>query len=114
MSVTHTPTPWALGDSPLCGNGFCTIDAVDPTDGVGFIVCEVYGIDHGRIPCPTSEANAAYIVKAVNAHDKLVEAARALIKYDATEYTDEEKWRLDYTDLLAKAKGALRAAGEPV
>jgi hypothetical protein len=67
--MTHTPTPWAISpgtDSPDIKSE--TGDYVVSTGWSG------YGGE--AIAGEMSEEDAAFIVKAVNAHDKLVEALR--------------------------------------
>jgi hypothetical protein len=56
MSAAHTPTPWAVDDRGLIHEPFFG----------GDIFAQVY--ERNR------EANAAFIVRAVNAHDDLVAA----------------------------------------
>jgi len=56
----HTPTPWEA-----CGKWVC--EENDPGHNVGICVCE------DRATEAEALANAAFIVKAVNNHDALVE-----------------------------------------
>lgn len=59
--MTHTATPWLYRDSPYVFDSNKNCIAITDTDNAS----------KERI-----EANAAFIVKAVNAHDELVEACR--------------------------------------
>lgn len=65
MSKQHIiAVPWITQEMPSRCNDRITAD-----DGEGTTICEFpYGLD----------ANAAFIVKAANAHDDLVEALRAI------------------------------------
>lgn len=67
----HTPTPWFA-------NGPCDIVAKNP-DGSGYIVLAHF--THTALPKKEKEANAAYIVRAVNSHAQLVEALTELADY---------------------------------
>ncbi len=68
MTIKHTPTPWICHGLEITGtndkrknfaHGVCTVDNDDDRQGNG-----------------VSRANAALIVRAVNAHDELVKALR--------------------------------------
>jgi len=74
VKAEHTPTPWKYD-----GDGFDSIAAADfGTDGYTVMsddcdpVCEICDTGDDSI----SEANAALIVRACNAHDALVNALR--------------------------------------
>jgi hypothetical protein len=69
----HTPTPWTFqrAPKPTDGQYDCAIAAV--IDGERHIVAETFGRVASNV-FPNSEANAAFIVKAVNSHDLLVQA----------------------------------------
>ena len=80
--MEHTKTPWTIADYT---DSDSTIDIGHNivTDGANGIitaewVCEV-GNGDGEIT-PEVEANAAFIVQAVNNHDKLVAALEALLR----------------------------------
>lgn len=65
--MTHTPTPWEIseknnGDYVVYGSGN-----------------ELVMVDTSYYPVAPSPDNAAFILKAVNNHDKLVEALRAFV-----------------------------------
>jgi hypothetical protein len=74
MATKHTPTPWFPGRT--FGRGISTVDAIDPADGQLFAVCEVFGVNKMDEACEVSNANAAFIVRAVNSHERLVAALR--------------------------------------
>lgn len=66
MNAQHTPTPWIEQEMPIGCNDRITAD-----DGEGTTVCEFpYGLD----------ANAAFIVRACNAHEELIAALRDDVK----------------------------------
>lgn len=89
----HTPTPWTLGDSYGAGKGYAICAGPQ-------VLARVVGFGY-----PTgigrhlqSDANAALIVRAVNAHAALVEAieaVRAVIQHNASFARPEEE---DYDD----------------
>ena len=58
--MEHTPTPWKIST--------ITADEVSSEKGV---VCECFGVTQEE-----EFANAAFIVRACNAHDELVEACK--------------------------------------
>lgn len=72
--VGHTKTPWHVAE-----NG-TDIDAVDqkPPGTPDWCVATV---DGGLRP-GVAEANAAYIVRCVNSHERLVEALRDMVELD--------------------------------
>ena len=71
MAAAHTPTPWYFDE--LRGN-----------DGMGYVcgpadeVITHHG-DHS-LSQGINQANAAFIVRACNAHEELVEAARTTVR----------------------------------
>jgi hypothetical protein len=98
MNAPHTPTPWSVeavrnegdyGDGgPDCRSGFDSFSVVDAS---GRVVADTLNSDH-RICLVQDECdedgmrawdeqgqkNAAFIVRACNAHDDLVAALRAI------------------------------------
>lgn len=62
--MTHTPTPWRVEAEPEGGY------SIEGADG------ESVMIDTAYYPVTPTPENAAFIVRAVNSHDKLVEALR--------------------------------------
>lgn len=104
----HTPTPWHVvkmygwGDS-LCISRRSQAD-LDGVAGEGPIAVMSRGASHWETPFPV-EANAAFIVRAVNAHDALVEALKGAGRLLHSEgYSDRHP-------VAAKIAKALRAAG---
>jgi len=89
MSATHTPLPWAanvfLVVAPNGRSRYSTLYG-------GQEICHTGG---GRCPSEEAEANARFIVRAVNAHDELVAALRLLPLdkpfEDASDYKDNAK-----------------------
>lgn len=86
---THTPTPYTieLDTNPI------TI-----VDGNGEVVAYC-----GHSDIPANQRNAAFIVRACNAHDALVKAARNLLAYlgDDFQYKREDALR-DALELAEK------------
>jgi hypothetical protein len=62
----HTPTPWEINPARTVENTFMI------TGGQGF--------DFGMIADVTEEADAAFIVKAANAYDRMFEALREIMR----------------------------------
>jgi len=103
----HTPTPWHLGNFREVKDTFYA--KPDNVDSIGMIFCS------NRTP-EGAHANAAFIVRAVNNHEALVEALEAiearingdydcpaLIKYGSLNV-------VGYEDVLTMAQKALAAA----
>lgn len=64
--MTHTPTPWRVEEWP---------DDIMDSEGMAVATTDTSGISR-VLPEEVRAANAAFIVRAVNNHDKLVEALR--------------------------------------
>jgi hypothetical protein len=79
-SKQHTPLPWKL----------------NTTEGHGALGFRAFRAD--------SLANAAYIVKAVNCHEALLEAVRRLTMY-AEDRAMKTHLVLEYKELIARAEG---------
>jgi hypothetical protein len=99
----HTKTPWAV-------NPFrAQIDAFDGgRDGDPQAVCKMLWPTDARSEAET-EANAAFIVKAVNAHEQLVKALEAWIKHFGP-IEDNEMLHEDCRAVYAMTRAALKAA----
>ena len=69
-TATHTPTPWKAS-KPEASSGWWYIDPMD--SGFGDIATCWDALTS------MGEANAAFIVRAANAHDALLEAAEAAL-----------------------------------
>jgi hypothetical protein len=104
MNAQHTPTPWMVEED---GEGVQTISRGGGRDGD--IVTNIrYADSRGK-------ADAAHIVKCVNAHDALLEAVRICLRAEK-----ERRAKLKdgapastYTDArIAKIQAVLAAAGE--
>ena len=105
MGTDHTPTPWTFGN----GEKFPFVIRHD-SDGLGshiaYIACqEVICKEHGGTP----EANAAFIVRAVNAHEELLEACKcagdALLANEGDPIKREALRQL--REAIAKSEGKL-------
>jgi hypothetical protein len=116
MNTTqHTPTPWTFNDT----DGTIRADANSVSDQMGdyrgSIIADLkpaLGCDewtgsareHARAE---TEANAAFIVRACNAHDDLVAALSAFVN-DPPHPLGVEWW-----ELIDKARAELAKAGKP-
>jgi hypothetical protein len=87
--MTHTPTPWEWRNDQTYNKGQWSIMP-------GVLIVE--GTDGTPDGDEIDRANAAFIVRAVNAHDKLVEALRRALDEAVADEMDE--W-------YANAKAAL-------
>jgi len=75
MKTAHTPTPWVL-EQIEPNSIYISPDHLAFDNRRSRPVCQVvigWEGDSGRIDDTENEANAAFIIKAVNAHEKLVE-----------------------------------------
>ena len=113
MNAQHTPTPWTHGFHDGTG-------VASDTEGGWILAGEHPAIEHpvvvvrggqdewGVSKGVTKAADAAHIVKCVNAHDALVAALKALLI--VAEHGECEAMHPDVADNMARA--ALAAAGE--
>jgi hypothetical protein len=77
MTATkHTPTPWVLDGYNLAQILYCTAERGSPE---AKHACGDYDVI-AKCEGDNWKANAAYIVKAVNAHEALVEALENLVE----------------------------------
>lgn len=84
--MTHTPTPWHFSETTWPDN----IETINVAAEDGYHVCKVssrYSTDG----CSENEANAVFIVRACNSHDKLVEAISALLQHWDGDGTGKER-----------------------
>lgn len=90
---SHTPTPWFIKNGQLKGQGLTT------------------GVLYGGNPTELWRANAAFIVKAVNCHEELVEALQETKKMTdellRTMDIDEDHWYRD--DLVGLRVSVIQA-----
>lgn len=101
--TAHTPTPWEIRDVP-------SRERFKITDSTGYTIAEMpsYPI------IEKEEANAAYIVRAVNAHEALLEALEQCLTLDGATAERSHTMALKRlqaineiaTAAIAKAKGA--------
>jgi len=96
--AAHTPTPWKFEDE------YVRADALNGDEG-GNIVADVY-TRPSHSHSPEMEANAAFIVRAVNAHDALVEALEIMVG----SYEDRQCWPGKKDVLLDKMNAVLALA----
>jgi len=69
----HTPTPWAFRKAKAPIDGEFDFGIYATIDGMPKIIAEAFG-RAGKDIRPDAEANAAFIVRAVNAHEDLLGA----------------------------------------
>ncbi len=91
--VHHTPTPWILIDDPKESN-VCHVDG--PTDK-----------EYGMISCygENRKANAAFIVRAVNAHEELLRVCKMIYESEHEQDKFAEPWMIELGEAIAKAEG---------
>lgn len=115
MSATpkHTPTPWGFNrhsgprDVTIKRDHFVVGAPIKGGGGDGVAI--VFGPERGNES--PSDANAAFIVRAVNAHDALVEALTRLAKWADFPRQWPVGSYLAYDRDVIAAREALRAAG---
>ena len=96
MSDEHSPVPWADDTGFINDANGTTICTVDGSAWIGGITTTY----------ETDKANAEFLVKAVNNHDKLVEALeRIIFGYDDGEQCISDLDIEFARDRVAKAKG---------
>ena len=114
----HTATPWYTvnEDFTIRSNDFNSTAGMGDYRGV--IIANLDAGDWSKC-CPDSipvkQANAAFICKAVNSHDALVEALNGLISASATVFDHTQAHlknsvKLDYITYKANAERALKLA----
>ena len=103
MTTSHTKTPWSIEG--------CTVYKLN-TSGINIFDAEVragYGDDDHRTRENVLEANAAFIVRACNSHEKLVAAikkvARILDAQDDPRYSIHHPLVKPLLEALAIAEG---------
>jgi hypothetical protein len=76
QNVAHTPTPWRL---EIEGDERMVVSSAIDKDGDRVLVCDLYrgGYDYSDLGY-SMDANAAFIVRAVNSHDELVAALEGI------------------------------------
>lgn len=99
VSITkHTPTPWAISS-----NGFNIYGPPDAEGQVTF-VASIF-----RKPIQDIEdANAEFIVRACNAHDELLAACKATLKYlqYSSKHAENRELRKQIRAAVDKAEGS--------
>ncbi len=89
MSDKHTPLPWTIEESQRVINGHnhtlfqisSDYGADEEWSGTGVAVCMVPDEDKTTETIEMAKANAELIVRAVNNHEKLVEALELIASY---------------------------------
>lgn len=95
MTTKHTPTPWEVNPRHKL-----IVQVIDDEE-YGRTIAEC---GYGSSLDADHEANAAFIVKAVNCHDDLVSALQNLIDRDLIKDKDGDHMQ-EILDILNKAKG---------
>jgi hypothetical protein len=120
----HTQVPWRLSPTGL------TITDGKPDANRGFVNGRRIATMSGDFPLPERQANAALIVRTANAHDALVAACEAALRYDAGICGRAARGEVDliesgggvaagddldalYLDWVTKARAALARAKQP-
>lgn len=106
--IAHTSTPWYAGTGKHSGE-------ICATDGEGEVYaianCELYNYLNGD---PEAKANRAFILRAVNAHDELVEAAQELLdNLDDADETKDDSGK-EFKDIAALRAALTKAQGGKV
>jgi hypothetical protein len=107
--MNHTPTPWFvrnMSDTTTSKEAFCERYTIEVcSDGLRSVLADIREVnmcpEHGG----TAEANAAYIVKAVNSHAALVSALSTILNANPD-------WEEELPDWYAQARAALAQAEE--
>lgn len=103
VEAAHTPVPWEVQGHGLRTKAIVSGGADEPT------VVAVVGDGWAIWPARESDANAAFIVQAVNAHDDLLDIAERLKAYNAHySVATHEEW----FDLIRDTKAAIAKATE--
>ncbi|MGZ3349142.1 MAG: hypothetical protein ACXU89_09380 [Xanthobacteraceae bacterium] len=102
MDVTHTPTPWFASSQP--DGRFDILDG--PNLNTATVLCTRFEYSERK---DEMHANAAFIVRACNAHDKLVEALLTSERFLTSRSYDARQ----LAEAIAEIRAALAAAGEP-
>lgn len=98
MNIQHTPTPWAveLHDAdpgiPRSQGGGRKVQIYGNTkDATGITGCvRIATVSRANVELPITKANAAFIVRACNSHDELLEACKR-VEYFFQNITDSYK-----------------------
>lgn len=117
----HTPTPWSNDYAPPStgfGSGYGKSQILDtrnrPIAAVALVEPEVGPLYRGggfsKEALDTLEANAAFIVKAVNCHDKLLAALKLYAKLDNDRRAGCEIADSDWAECHQAAMSTIAAA----
>lgn len=100
MNEAHTATPWALLDTRIVSTVEYLVqpNPEDGEEGSPLTVVDLYGAMGGH------GGDAAFILKACNAHDALVDSLRDLLKEYRADGIEE------FNDALTRAEAALKLA----
>jgi len=97
--MTHTRTPWGLDQNATGTQWMITVDGYDDEGSHHRGVISTLAITNEH-----SEANAAFIVRACNAHDDLVVALKSIIE-NTRKYSDQWEIAKSAIDALASRGG---------
>lgn len=103
----HTPTPWGFTGEP---NGYTIWQTARGCQSHPQAIARVVG---GRVKVDEEEANASYIVRAVNSHAALVEALRQT-QSDLDAYLAPTAGEVNpyLRNIRARCRAALALAGD--
>lgn len=105
--MTHTPGPWT---SDGMANDMMEFRIYSPT---GRVIAKIQDFTTFREDVEQAEANVAYIVRACNSHEAMLEALKACVSYIQQAEDDEQANAiilLPDSATLAAAKEAIRLA----
>lgn len=99
QTPTHTPTPWKVcGQSIQCDKGADSYEVARMP-----VLPSAPHLFWDQLP--QNEADAAFIVRAVNAHEELVELIRSAIPWLVTSPGNPKKLVKRMEEAIAKAEG---------
>jgi hypothetical protein len=108
QTVKPTPTPWEVGS----GDDYYIRADAYPSEFIGKFKSDdngPYVAYIGNRPADFGEANAAFIVKAVNSHDALVKALQEVLHWYGGDPNDLSEW----SDCMLYARAAIASIKEP-
>jgi hypothetical protein len=110
--VTHTPTPWKTISHGYNKAGHLHLEIVNKQKTS---ICELFGDKQNPLWTDEQINNAEFIVRAVNSHEALLNAAKEALcwidpdcKYDGIKITEDsserEKMIIELQDAIAQAE----------
>lgn len=106
-TAKHTPLPWEHGRN-LAGTGTVSIRQ-HTGDAVGYTTCERHGYGDKQDDAEAL-ANAALIVRAVNAHDDLVGVLMGILERASIDADDGDLALKALSDIRSECRAAIAKA----